>query len=424
VDGGATLTLTNVPGLTGSGVLTKNGAGTLALNSANAYTNGTILDIGILAYNASGALGSRPVGTTPTSTGRIVLGDGTTLTNSISADSVNPSAFLGFLMTGDNTNSTVTTVSGPITFNANALTGGHFVGPTTSGRLNVTGPINLGGFATALIARVGNLRFAGGGTYPEIQVRANTTSLGANNGIATNAVMDLAGNGSPTVPTYFDLNGFNQILAGLKNTVTPANLGVVTNSGAAATLTLDLGGGGPFSFSGNVVGNLAIRLTAGMQVLAGTNSYTGSTTVGGGTLEIVLPTLAAGSSVSIASGATLQLDFGSTNQVAALVLNGVNQPAGVYNSTTSPAFISGSGSLLVSPIATNPITINAVVNGNQYTLSWPSDHIGWRLQAQTNSVSVGLSTNWATVLGSTTTNQISIPINTANGCVFFRLSYP
>jgi autotransporter-associated beta strand protein len=220
------------------------------------------------------------------------------------------------------------------------------------------------------------------------------------------------------------LNGFNQILAGLKNTVTPANLGVVTNSGAAATLTLDLGGGGPFSFSGNVVGNLALRLNAGMQVLAGTNSYTGSTTVGGGTLEIVLPTLAAGASVSIASGATLQLDFGSTNQVAALVLNGVNQPAGVYNSTTSPAFISGSGSLLVSPIATNPITIAAVVNGNQYTLSWPSDHIGWRLQAQTNSVSVGLSTNWATVPGSTTTNQISIPINTANGCVFFRLSYP
>jgi autotransporter-associated beta strand protein len=234
----------------------------------------------------------------------------------------------------------------------------------------------------------------------------------------------LAGNGSPTVPTYLDLNGFNQTLAGLKNTVGPANLGVVTNSGAPATLTLDLGAGGPFSFSGNLVGNLALRLNSGTQILAGTNSYTGNTIVSGGTLELVLPTLAASSTVIISNSAILQLDFTATNQVSALVLNGVNQPAGVYNSTTSSPFITGPGSLLVSAIATNPTNITAVVNGNQYTLSWPASHKGWRLQAQTNSLSVGLSDNWATVPGSTTTNQISVPINPANGSVFFRLTYP
>jgi autotransporter-associated beta strand protein len=423
VDGGATIALTNAPALAGSGVLTKNGPGTLALNSASTYSS-TILDSGILAYNANGALGAGSVSTTPASTGRILLGDGTTLNNSVTADSVNPGAALGFIMVADNTNGTVTTVSGPLTFNADAVSGGHIVGPTTSGHLALTGPINLGGIATALSVRLGNTRFSGGGTYPEIQVRANTTSLGANNGIATTAVMDLAGNGSPTVPTYFNLNGFNQTLGGLKNTVGPANLGIVTNSGAAATLTLDLGVGGPFAFSGNIVGNLALRLNSGTQILTGTNSYTGNTTVSGGTLELVQPTLAPGSTVSIASGAVLQLDFTATNQISALVLNGVNQPAGVYSATTSPTFITGPGSLLVSAIATNPTNLTAVVNGNQYTLSWPASHKGWRLQGQTNSLSVGLNNNWATVPGSTATNQITVPINPAHGSVFFRLIYP
>lgn len=425
VDGGATLELSGVPAVNGAGVLTKNGGGTLALNSASTYSAGMILDTGILGYNANGGFGSGGVTTTPTSTGRIVLGDGTTLANAITADSVNPGAALGFIMTGDNTNNTVTTVTGPITFNADATTGGHFVGPTTSGRINVNGPVNLAGIATALSVRLGNLRFAGGGTYPEIQVRANTTSLGANNGIATTAVMDLAGNGSPTVPTYFDLNGFNQTLAGLKNIVGPANLGVVTNSSAtASTLTLDLGAGGPFTFSGNLAGKLSLILNSGSQTLTGTNAYGGNTTVNGGTLALANATLAANSTVTVASGAVLQLDFPVTNQVFGLVLSGVNQPAGVYNSTTSSPLLSGPGSLLVAPVATNPTNITAVVVGNQYQLSWPASHTGWSLQAQTNSLSTGLSGNWVTVPGSASVNQISVPINPANGSVFFRLIYP
>lgn len=421
VDGGATIALTN--GLTGTGLLTKTGPGTLALNSANTFSSGTILDAGILNLNANGAAGTGNLSTTPASTARVVLGDGVNITNSLSADSINPGAALGFVMTGDNTNGAVTTYSGPIDFNADALSGGHFVGPTSSGFLHVTAPVNLGAFGTALNVRLGNLRFSGGGSYPELQVRANTTSLGANNGVAVAAVLDLAGNGSPTVPTYFDLNGFNQTLGGLKNTVGPANLGVVTNGGASATLTLNLAGG-PYSYSGNIMGNLSLTLAAGNQVLAGTNSYTGNTTVNGGVLQLSLPTLSAATTVSVASGAILQLDFAGTNQISGLVLNGLNQPAGVYSSTTNSPFLAGPGSLLVSPVATNPTNITAVVVGNQYQLSWPASHKGWSLQAQTNSLSVGLSNNWVTVPGSASVNQINVPINPANGSVFFRLIYP
>jgi len=35
-----------------------------------------------------------------------------------------------------------------------------------------------------------------------------------------------------------------------------------------------------------------------------------------------------------------------------------------------------------------------------------------------------MGTNWVDVAGSTTTNQIIIPMDPANGSVFFRLIYP
>jgi hypothetical protein len=74
--------------------------------------------------------------------------------------------------------------------------------------------------------------------------------------------------------------------------------------------------------------------------------------------------------------------------------------------------------------ATNPTNILFHVTGNNLTLNWPADHTGWQLQVQTNSTAQGLGTNWVNVVNSTTTNQMTIPINTAKGCVFYRLIYP
>ena len=62
------------------------------------------------------------------------------------------------------------------------------------------------------------------------------------------------------------------------------------------------------------------------------------------------------------------------------------------------------------------------VTGNLLDISWPAS--GGRLQTQTNSLSVGLGTNWVTVPGSTTTNHVVIPIDQANGSVFYRLAVP
>jgi autotransporter-associated beta strand protein len=79
---------------------------------------------------------------------------------------------------------------------------------------------------------------------------------------------------------------------------------------------------------------------------------------------------------------------------------------------------------LVSSVNTGRTNITAVHVGNQLTLSWPADHIGWRLQVETNSVAVGLRSNWVDVAGSTTTNSVTVPINPGIGSVFYRMVYP
>ena len=62
--------------------------------------------------------------------------------------------------------------------------------------------------------------------------------------------------------------------------------------------------------------------------------------------------------------------------------------------------------------------------GNPLQLNWPLDYAGWKLQAQTNALPAGMSTNWVDIPNSVLTNQISLPINLTNGCVFFRLVSP
>ena len=79
---------------------------------------------------------------------------------------------------------------------------------------------------------------------------------------------------------------------------------------------------------------------------------------------------------------------------------------------------------VISPVNTTPTNITASVVGNSLQLSWPADRLGWRLEVQTNNLIVGLNTNWFTVTGSSETNQILLPINPANGSVFWRLAYP
>jgi len=159
------------------------------------------------------------------------------------------------------------------------------------------------------------------------------------------------------------------------------------------------------------------------------NNYTGDTTVTGGKLALGQATLATNSIVSI-SNAVLELNFvGLTNAIGSLVLNGVAQAAGVYDSTTGAPYIAGGGSLLVagSPIADYPTNITFTASSGTLNLSWPASHLGWILQTQTNSRAIGLTTptnTWFDVTGSASLTNTSVPLDATQPTVFFRLRKP
>jgi autotransporter-associated beta strand protein len=86
----------------------------------------------------------------------------------------------------------------------------------------------------------------------------------------------------------------------------------------------------------------------GALTLSGPFSYTGSTTVEEGTLSLASASLADDSSVTVATGATLALNFTGTDDVAAITL-GAAPPLGpgTYSASTHPGLLSGTGALRI-----------------------------------------------------------------------------
>jgi hypothetical protein len=128
--------------------------------------------------------------------------------------------------------------------------------------------------------------------------------------------------------------------------------------------------------------------------------------------------LTSGSGYTMIAGALAATNFtdsGLTNgTVYYYVVSGTNAVGESANSAEAGA----------RPFSTAMTSLNFIVLGAQLQFLWPADHIGWRLQSQTNSTDGGLGTNWTTVANSSGTNQMVISVDAANGSVFFRLVYP
>lgn len=133
-----------------------------------------------------------------------------------------------------------------------------------------------------------------------------------------------------------------------------------------------------------------------------TNLTTGATVAGSATNGFTLNAALLFNNVSTAL---------NTNQLELIVTN-------AYGTTNLFVTLS-----ITNVVNTHPTNILFSVSRGNLTLSWPADHIGWTLQSETNTLSVGISTNWVNVPNSTTINQIIIPMNLTNGSVFYRLIY-
>jgi autotransporter-associated beta strand protein len=159
----------------------------------------------------------------------------------------------------------------------------------------------------------------GGGTLELGGASSYTGGTGINNGIVrlttgTNrlpvtTVLSLGQSLSANLGTL-DLNGFNQVIAGL-NSVSGTNAAATKNtisSTLAATLTVNGAGtygDGTAGNSGVLTGAISlVKSGIGTLTLGDTNTYTGTTVVSGGTLALgMLGSIASSSAVSVNAGA-------------------------------------------------------------------------------------------------------------------------
>jgi autotransporter-associated beta strand protein len=359
-------------------------------------------------------------------------------------------------------------VSGSATVN---LTGGPLqfglVGNTTVGTVNLLGGtvtannVEVAGTSTSLLNFNGGTLMASAPSTTFIQGLTAVTiySGGAiidDGGNAITVVQPLlapTGSGVSRIPVaiggagYLDAPVVTITGGGGAGAAAVANIsgGAITSitvvnpgTGYTNSPTVALFGGGYSSaatlgtatLAPNVSGGLS-KQNSGTLTLSGANTYTGNTTVNGGILELVQPTIPPYSTVTVTNGAVLQLDFAVTNTVTNLVFNGVSQAPGVYNSTTGSPYITGAGSLLVgtpvAPLSSLRFTAAPVISGSSLMISITNSGAGSvYLLASTNlAAPISLWTPiWTNVLsgsGSFSTNLLNT-VNSANQQEFYLLS--
>ncbi|MEI8288408.1 MAG: autotransporter-associated beta strand repeat-containing protein [Verrucomicrobiota bacterium] len=286
----------------------------------------------------------------------------------------------------------------------------------------------------------GNSASVGGGAGGSVWRFNNTALTIGNNANATNNFVTLFSGGVLTnvssvilggVYSRFNFNG-GTLAAGasgnlLNTNNTAINAAVYVQAGGAVidSAGFNVTNRMPLLQDTNSPGGSLTKLGSGTLTLLGTNNYTGNTTVSTGTLSVQQPAIDTNSTVTVAGGAVLNLGFSVTNPVAKLVINGVRKAQGVYNNTTDPGYLTGSGSLLVQSYAANyPTNITVNLSGSQLNMSlnmsWPATHLGWYLQS--NSVNLASPNLWHDVPNSQNVINLVIPISPALTNVFYRLS--
>jgi hypothetical protein len=206
---------------------------------------------------------------------------------------------------------------------------------------------------------------------------------------------------------------------------------------SAVTVTGTLGGNGLINGPVTIqsAGRLAPGTSIGALTISNSLSLSGVTVMelnaAAGTSDFVRGL----TSVTYGGALTLSNLAGTITASSAFKLFDANSYSGVFAALTPASPGQGlawntntlvtDGTLRVSTIVnTAAVTITNTVSGNLLTLLWPADHIGWRLQAQANSTSLGLGTNWLDVPTSTSTNQMTFIPDPTAGSVFYRLVYP
>ncbi|HYG23074.1 MAG TPA: autotransporter-associated beta strand repeat-containing protein [Verrucomicrobiae bacterium] len=384
--------------------------GLTTMNRTLANLSGVITNVGAggLRFNSGG--GNNAVGSDNI---RWILEAG-------SGDLQNRNASVNFLgsLEGQGTLTAQGSGNGTVTW----VVGGMNTSTTFEGRI-----IDGITFATPAPARLTAFTKAGTGTF----TLNNATLVYRGVTTVSNGVLALTGTSIP------------EHTAGV-TVLAPGVLNVTGLSGG----TLSLGTGTTnqiLAGDGTVQGNIVLGSNGGLRPGAavgatGNLTVSGSVTLGGSHLfdisttgspssdRLTAPTIVYGGALVITNSGNItgtnvfQLFSGSLSGSFSSVTT-PTIPGVTFN--TANLNVNGTITVVGPPgVSTTPTNITTSVSGGVLTLSWPASHQGWRLQAQTNSLSTGLATNWVDVAGSTGTTNVAMPINTSNEAVFFRLIYP
>jgi autotransporter-associated beta strand protein len=390
-----TVTSSGAFGIGGSGTLTKTGSGTLTLSSSNSYSGGTnVSGNGALVLQHGNAAGSGTINFASTSTSATIptfsLSGGIDVTNAmiLRADtgrntihSLGDNTTLSGNLTITNNASNIVLLSnyaavgttftvGGATPNSTAITADTFSNSIsfrcqTSGALGILNSRINASNATVDANVNGNWTINSTGNSWAVTALLNggIIKLGANDALATGAVVNLDGTG------YVDLNGFNQTVAGLAGSV---STGKIVNHSTTSDSILTLAGltadrnfiGAITDGTNGRITSLVMNSSGRTQTLSGANTYSGDTIVNAGTLTLSnapdplnANTANDASTVTIAStGATLDLTFTGTDKVDKLVIGSTQQANGVYGKVGSAlpvigiSQITGDGTLTVGDV--------------------------------------------------------------------------
>lgn len=403
--------------IAGSGALVKAGLGNLTLAGANTYNGSTTVGAGSLFVSGALGTGSLALGDASTSAAdapTALFGANTTNAITIGGGTGAYQATLG----GSNSSGIVTLSGGGITLASGgsysvllqAATGGtvDFQGSWTTnnkavtvGSIGNTGTVKLSStLATtgSLFVTNGSTLLAGtagvfGATTP-LNVSGSTLDLGTfstSSGKLTLANASLLGTGTLSA-TSFEAKGDSTIAAILGGTgaLSKNDAGILTitgaNTGYTGTLTLGSAGTVAFTGAGTVGGTIAngglltfnnsADTTLGGLIsgagaltkdgnytltLAKTPTYTGTTTISGGSL-IVAGTLASG---SIINNSTLwfNLNAGTTNFGSTLTGSGNTYLSGSAANLSSSASLSFGSLYLVNDVTLTLLASTPLASG-------------------------------------------------------------
>ncbi len=314
--------------ISGSGQVVKSGDEMLTLSGSNTYTGGTTISGGTLVASNVEALGSGDV----TDNATLELNTGGDFDNNIGGTgSVVKSGDKTLTLSGANSYTGGTTISGGtlVVSNVEALGSGDVTDNATL-ELNTGGDFdnNIGGTGSVVKSGDETLTLSGANTYTGgttisggTLVATNVEALGTGD-ITDNATLELNAGGDFTNniggtgsvvksgDKTLTLSGTNTYRGGTlisDGTLVASNVEALGTGNVTDNATLELSTGGDFA---NTIGGTGSVVKSGDKTLtlSGANSYTGGTTISGGTL--VASNVEALGSGDITDNATLELNTG------------------------------------------------------------------------------------------------------------------